>query len=101
MKPPHDPQDDQFNNIPELIEHLWGLYSTMTLDPALVGSAEHIREAVLELEKVRRAAYEVWKEEGHASSSPHAARLKKTRKKKAAKDAAWLKSARPASPLKQ
>jgi hypothetical protein len=101
MKPPHDPQDEHFGNIPELIGHLWGLYSAMTLDPALVDSAAHIRKAVLELEKVRRAAWEVCQEEGDASLPPPRAPSKKTRKKRAEQDAQWLKSVRPASPLKQ
>ena len=101
MKPPHDPPDEQFNNIPELIGHLWDLYSAMTLDPALVGSAEHIREAVLELEKIRRAAWEVFKEERCASGVTRPATPRKTRKKRAEKDTEWLKSVRPASPLKQ
>jgi hypothetical protein len=101
MKPPHDPQDERLNNIPELIGHLWSLYSAMTLDPALVCSAEHIREAALELEKVRRAAWEVYREEEDAPPMPVQAPSKKTRKKKTEQDAEWLKSLRPASPLKQ
>lgn len=101
MKPPHDPQDEHFGNIPELISHLWGLYSAMTLDPALVDSAAHIREAVLELEKVRRAAWEVCQEERDTSSALPREPSKKARKKRTEKDAEWLKSVRPASPLKQ
>jgi hypothetical protein len=101
MKPPHDPQNEHFDNIPELIAHLWELYSAMTMDPALVDSAAHIRKAVLELEQVRRAAWEVCQEEGGVSLAPLRAPAKKPRKKRAEQDAQWLKSVRPASPLKQ
>ena len=101
MKPPHDPPDEHFDNIPELIDHLWGLYSAMTLDPALADSAAHIRKAVLELQNARQAAWEVCQEKGDTSLAPHRAPSKKTRKKRAEHDAQWLKSVRPASPLKQ
>lgn len=101
MKPPHDPQDEYIDNIPELISHLWALYSAMTLDPALVGPAARIREAALELEQIRRAAWQVCQEGRDTQAAPPCEKVKRVRKKRTEKDAEWLKTARPASPLKQ
>ena len=55
-----DSQDDlTANTVPELIKHLWELYMSMSLDPALAPSADHIRQAALVLESTRRMALEV------------------------------------------
>jgi hypothetical protein len=101
MKPPHDPQNQPFNNIPELINHLWGLYSSMSLDPALASFAERLREAVLELERIRRAAWEVCQEERN-TGAPFPGESSEKRRSKGEEEAAeWLKSLPCASPLKQ
>jgi hypothetical protein len=59
MKPDDSQTDLAEMSVPELIKHLWDLYLSMSLDPALLESAEHIREAVLSLETTRRLAYQV------------------------------------------
>jgi hypothetical protein len=57
---PFDSQDDlTANTVPELIKHFWGLYMSMSLDPALAASAEHIKQAALVLESTRRMAHQV------------------------------------------
>jgi hypothetical protein len=63
MKCPNVVNGQSWDNIPDLIHHLWTLYSDMTLDPALTEPAQHVRTAALELEKIRRTAFEVYKEE--------------------------------------
>jgi len=53
----HKPQP-----VPQLITKLWNLYFEMSLDPDLEASAEHIRNAALTLEHMRRMAFEVAQE---------------------------------------
>lgn len=48
--------------VPERIKELWNLYFEMSLDPELEASAEHIRNAALTLERIRRMAFEVAQE---------------------------------------
>jgi hypothetical protein len=100
MKPPRNLRDEVPRNISDLIAYLWKLYDTMTLDPALTASAEHIRRAVLELEQTRRLAWEVYQEE-QALQGGAPTKEKKRRKKDAENPADWLRDVRPASPLKQ
>ena len=101
MKTPRNSQDPSPRNIADLIAHLWKLYYTMTLDPVLGVSAEHIREAVLELEETRRIAWQVAREEQEARSTPRARRTRKQRKTETENPAEWLRNVPAASPLKQ
>jgi hypothetical protein len=101
MKAPHKRPNRSTNNIPELIAHLWAVYSEMSLDPALRGSAEHIRRAAVKLEEVQRLAWQVCQEELNGPTARRRARVRKPRKDDAEKAAEWLRAVPPASPLKQ
>ena len=94
-----DSQDDlTATTVPELIKHLWELYMSMSLDPALVPSADHIRQAALVLESTRRMAHEV--------TVGSRSRRAKSTKRRAKSDAErqseidWHTGGRPASPTK-
>ncbi len=84
--------------IPELIQHLWDLYESMSRDPALESGAEHIRQAAIELEEARKVAFEVFQEERRKQKLPATTRPQKT--ENALEKANWLRGARAASPLK-
>jgi hypothetical protein len=101
MKTPCNSQDPSPRNIAELIAHLWKLYYAMTLDPMLAVSAEPIREAVLELEEMRRVALQVAHQEQEARSTPRARKPRKRRKTETESPAEWLRNLPAASPLKQ
>lgn len=92
-----DRQDDlTASTVPELIKHLWELYMGMSLDPALVASAQHIKQAALVLEFTRRMALEVTEE-------PRRGRQGKRRAKSGGElqsDLEWQTDGRPASPTK-
>jgi hypothetical protein len=96
---PFDSQDDlTANSVPELIKHLWELYMGMSLDPALVASAEHIRLAALVLESTRRMAHQVTVEA--QSQRAKVARRKSRSNGDHPSDAEWNAEGRPASPTK-
>jgi hypothetical protein len=101
MKTPRNLQDQAPNNISDLIAHLWQLYYAMTLDPVLAASAEHVRNAVLELEQTRRIAWEVYREEQALRTASPRPKSKKRRKNETESPAEWLRNLPPASPLKQ
>jgi|EndMetStandDraft_5_1072996.scaffolds.fasta_scaffold145758_2 hypothetical protein len=101
MKTPRHEQDETPRNISDLIAHLWKLYYAMTLDPALAASAEHVRNAVLELEETRRIAWEVYREEQAERAAAPRRKSKKRRKNETENPADWLRDVPPASPLKQ
>lgn len=84
--------------IPELIQHLWDLYESMSRDPALESGAEHIRQAAMDLEEARKVAFEVLQEEGRKTKKPAAAKPQESGNR--LEKASWLRSARTASPLK-
>ena len=94
-----DSQDDlTANTVPELIKHLWELYLSMSLDPALAPSADHIRQAALVLKSTRRMALEVTIEAQSRRAKPA--------KRKSKSDGArqteleWQMAGRPTSPTK-
>jgi hypothetical protein len=101
MKTPRNLQDQSPRNISELIAHLWQLYSSMTLDPTLADSAEHVRKAALELEETRRVAWEVFREEQSQCGARPRRKSKKQDKDETESPADWLRNIPPASPLKQ
>jgi len=94
-----DGEDDLIpQTIPELIKHLWELYSMMSLDPALEPSAEQVKQAALTLERTRRLAFEVYREEGQEP-----ARVAGKKRAEAGRERAranWLRNAKSASQLK-
>jgi hypothetical protein len=91
-----DSQDDlTTNTVPELIKHLWELYMSMSLDPALAPSADHIRQAALVLESTRRMAQEVIVEAQSRRAKPAKRRAKSNGERQTELD--WH---RPASPTK-
>ena len=101
MKPRRHPQGQFSQNIPELIQHLKGLYSGMEADPALTEPAKYIKRAVIELETARQAAYEVYQECLAANGrlrSDYSAHCGDQQREDAAE---WLRDLQPASPLKQ
>jgi hypothetical protein len=82
-------------SIPELIEHLWEMYTVMSRDPALETTAAHLRQAAITLEETRELALQIGREEqrkAKAGSSKRAAC--------AAPTETWLHKAKAASPLK-
>jgi hypothetical protein len=92
-----DGQDDlTANTVPELIKHLWELYMSMSLDPALAPSAEHIKQAAVVLESTRRMAHEVTLEGRRAK--PAKRRTKSHGERQS--ELEWLVDGRPASPTK-
>lgn len=94
---PFDSQDDlTANTVPELIKHLWGLYMSMSLDPALAASAQHIKQAALVLESTRRMAHQVTVE----AQRPKSARRKGKANGEHQADAEWRAAGRPVSPTK-
>jgi hypothetical protein len=101
MKTPRNLQDQSPQSISDLIAHLWKLYYSMILDPALSASAEHIRHAVIELEETRKIAWEVYREEQEARAASPRQKSKKRRKNETESPADWLRNLPPASPLKQ
>ena len=101
MKTPRNLQDQSPTSISDLIAHLWKLYYSMSLDPALSASAEHVREAVIELEETRRIAWEVYREEQEARSASPRRKSKKSQKNETESPADWFRNLPPASPLKQ
>lgn len=94
-----DSQDDlTANTVPELIRHLWELYMSMSLDPALVPSADHVKRAALVLETTRRMALEITVEgksrpakSAKGKTKPHGERQSELE---------WQMDGRPASPTK-
>ena len=96
---PFDSQDDlTANKVPELIKHLWELYMSMSLDPALVPSADHIRQAALVLECTRRMAHEVTVEAQSRRAKPAKRRSKSEGERQSELD--WQSDGRPTSPTK-
>jgi hypothetical protein len=94
-----DSQDDlTANTVPELIKHLWELYMSMSLDPALAPCAVYIRQAALVLETTRRMAHEVAVE-----ARPRRSKGAKRRNKSDSElqsELEWLGDGRPTSPTK-
>ncbi len=84
--------------IPELIQHLWDLYESMSHDPALESGAEHVRQAAIDLEEARKVAFEVMQEERRKQNQPATSRPQEI--ENALEQANWLRAARTASPLK-
>lgn len=84
--------------IPELIQHLWDLYESMSHDPALESGAQHIRQAAMDLEEARKVAFEVFQEERRKTKPLATSKPKKT--ENGLEKANWLRGARTASPLK-
>jgi hypothetical protein len=101
MKPPRNPQGQCSQTIPELIQHLKGLYSGMVADPALAETAKHIHAAVTELETARRVAVEVYQECLAANARTRSQRPAKADDAQGDDAAEWLRNLQPASPLKQ
>ncbi len=94
-----DSQDDlTANTVPELIKHLWELYMSMSLDPALAPSAEHIKQAALVLESTRRMAHEVTIEAQSRRAKPSKRRTKSAGERQS--ELEWQLDRRPASPTK-
>jgi hypothetical protein len=88
-------------SIPELIKHLWEMYSVMSRDPALETSAQHLRQAAITLEETRELALQICREEQLKASASGAKRS--GRRVLPAADAEkldWLHEAKAASPLK-
>jgi hypothetical protein len=96
---PFDSQDDlTANTVPELIKHLWELYMSMSLDPALTASAEHIKQAALVLESTRRMALQVAVEARSRRTRGPKRATKSTRERQT--DLDWQADDMPASPTK-
>jgi hypothetical protein len=94
-----DGQDDlTANTVPELIKHLWELYMSMSLDPALAPSADHIRQAALVLESTRRIAHEVTVEAQSRRAKPAKRQTKSNGERQS--ELEWHMDGRPASPTK-
>jgi hypothetical protein len=94
-----DRQDDlTANTVPELIKHLWELYMGMSLDPALVASAQHVKQAALVLELTRRMALEVTEEPQSRRGRQGKRRAKSGGELQS--DLEWQADGRPASPTK-
>jgi hypothetical protein len=94
-----DSQDDRTAaTVPELIKHLWDLYMSMSLDPALAPSADHVRKAALVLETTRRMAHQVTVEPRSRRTKPAKRTPKSGGERQAELD--WHMNARPASPTK-
>ncbi|MDP9129818.1 MAG: hypothetical protein M3N35_05485 [Candidatus Binatota bacterium] len=94
-----DSQDDlTANTVPELIKYLWELYMSMSLDPALAPSADHIRQAALVLESTRRMAHEVTVEGQSRRAKPVKRRTKSNGERQS--ELEWHMDGRPASPTK-
>ena len=93
---PFDSQDEL--TVPELIKHLWGLYMSMSLDPALAASADHIKQAALVLESTRRMAHQVTMEAQSQQSKPPRRKSKPSGEHQS--DIDWRAAGRPASPTK-
>ena len=86
------------NTVPDLIRHLWELYMSMSLDPALGPSADHVRQAALALEFTRRVALEVTVE---GKSRPAKQPKRKTKSQgERQSELEWQLDGRPASPTK-
>lgn len=85
-------------SIPELIQHLWEMYSVMSRDPALETSAAHLRQAAITLEETRELAMQICREEQRKAKAGAAKRAACT--VSAADTGTWLHKAKPASPLK-
>jgi hypothetical protein len=101
MKPPRDLKGRLSRNVPELIQHLRDLYSSMVLDPALEGTAKHINQAVKELEHARKLAWDVANEERANPLKRARSRPEKSRGQPCDDITEWLMAAKTASPLKQ
>jgi hypothetical protein len=96
MKASEEQADLSRKSVPELIKHLWDLHFAMALDPALSSSAEHVKEAALELEQTRRIAFEISQEENQR-------KRRRPRTQQTQKDTAnlnWLRAAKAGSHLK-
>jgi len=101
MKSPYAIHSQTMENVPELIAHLWKLYSDMALDPTLSESAEHIKCAVLELEDIQKAAWEVYQEESAAQGTLGHKERPNLYTKRPDDDQDWFRNLRPATTSKQ
>ena len=100
-KPPR-PSPGQFSqSVPELIQYLKVLYSDMQGDPTLVEFAKHIKRAVVELEAVRQAAFEVYQECLASNGRTRAGQSCECDQLENEDAAEWLRNLPAASPLKQ
>ena len=96
---PLDGQDDlTAKNVPELIKHLWEVYMHMSLDPVLSASAEHVKQAALTLEHIRRLALEISQEEPARTSAAGKRRTRQVTRGEAGLE--WLRGAKAGSPSK-
>jgi hypothetical protein len=94
-----DSQDDlTASTVPELIKHLWKLYMSMSLDPALVPCAEHIKQAALVLETTRRMAHQI-AAEAQSERAKGTNRASKSDGERPS-DHEWQEDGMPASPTK-
>lgn len=105
MKLGDSPHNLNTKSIPELIKQLWELYMVMSLDPVLVGSADHIKQAALALEHTRLLAFQVSQD----AARQQGRRLRRRRRQpeaasqapaEDADDLAWLRQAKAGSHLK-
>jgi hypothetical protein len=96
---PLDGQDDlNAKNVPELIKHLWEVYMHMSLDPVLIASAEHVKQAALTLEHIRRLALEISQEAPARQAGAGKRRTRQVTREEAGLD--WLRAAKAGSPSK-
>lgn len=98
MNASDDAVDFPTRSIPELIKHLWDLYVVMSLDPALESSSEHIKQAALTLEHVRKLAFEVCQE--GPPQKPHTVKAALPDEDMDAEAAKWLRVAKAGSQMK-
>jgi|SRR5688572_24896235 hypothetical protein len=87
-------------SIPELIDHLWEVYSMMSRDPALETSAQHLRQAAITLEETRKLALQICLEEQRKAKATAAKRAACAIAPADAESLDWLNSAKPASDMK-
>ena len=87
-------------SIPELIKHLWEMYSVMSRDPALETSAQHLRQAAITLEETRELALQICREEQLKAKTGASKRAARGRSPADTESFEWLNNAKAASELK-